>query len=217
MGKIIYPPPVGVIPDRSYDTPSLRVQRYWYRHPFRAFYLMRALMRENPRPFSREWPEMKSNGKTIKTPSGRWEFKISKERPQFRKPPQPYLGGCPMCGGVRYNLGWHSDWDGKGKSKQGWWHQSCSSAYRLMTSPAEFSQVFYDRQGGFCALTNDPLSDSYDIDHIIPLYRVFRDFGHLEQDELIGFWGPGNLRAITKEAHKRKNAYEAAERSAFRN
>lgn len=210
MSKISQPPCVKVIPERTFDTPALRVDRYWHRHPLRAFNLMRALMRSNPKPYESDWPQ-------IVTPS-KW-CKVEKRhihglpKAKFRIPPQPYKYGCPMCGLTRYNLGWHTDWNGLGMSDRGYWHKACAAAFGMMQAPSNYSNFFKERQNGLCAITQDPLNDDCDIDHIIPLYRVYRDFGHLPIDQIVGFWGPWNLRAITLDAHKVKNAYEAKERA----
>jgi len=137
------PAPVGVIPPRTYDTPALMVKRYWHRHPHRAFALMRAMMAANPAEYENPWPLLKSRGRSVKTPDGKWEFKITSKAPQYRNPPRPF---------------------------------------------------------------------EIDIDHTIPLYRVFRDFSHLPPHRLINFWGPNNLRAVNNAAHRVKNANEARSR-----
>jgi len=205
---------VKSLPAKSFDTPSMRVQRYWFRRPFEAWLLMHKMMSEQSEPPKFEWPRMKGVGR-FHTINGRWTQ--TKFKPMFREPPKsPYSHlGCPMCGGVRYNLGWHEDWDGKGKSARGYWHVPCNIGLTLMQNPHDFWKNFFEKQNGICALSGEPLGEhtNFDIDHIIPLYQVYRDFNHLPLIEFIKFWGPDNLRAITKAAHKEKNSQEAAERA----
>lgn len=183
---------------------------------------MKALMQKQTLEPKFEWPRKRSQSRyTWRHPdTGEPGLIVRPDKILFREFPKPFNhgghgAGCPMCGGVRYNLGWHTDWDGTGKSKTGYWHKACAAAYALMSTPNEYSSFFYTRQDGFCSVTGEELIDGqYQIDHIIPLYRVYRDFGHIPVLELIEFWGPNNLRAITTEAHKDKNRYEARERAA---
>ena len=120
-----------------------------------------------------------------------------------------------MCGGKRYALGWHKDWDGSGESKRGYWHAACSASYNMMRSPFDFWKFFYERQDGKCSLSGDDLGgiDNIQIDHFVPLYQVFRDYREYPIEDILVFWGPDNLRAVTKSAHKIKSKYEAGERS----
>lgn len=209
-----FPPGVGSIPTFEGNTPSLRVWRYWKRHPARAFYLMRGLVRSNPKPITISWPQMN----TV------WKFdpvirqrKPNGQKANFRRPPQPYTNqsGCPMCGLPRFSFGWHNDWDGKGETSRGRWHRSCFMAFDFMSKPNEFGYFFEERQNGLCALSGEPLKN-FSIDHNYPLYKVYRNFSHLPIDQLLGFWGPGNLRAVNDGPHKRKSAAEARERAEWR-
>lgn len=122
-----------------------------------------------------------------------------------------------MCGGKRYKLGWHKDWDGSGESDKGWWHVSCGTAYSLMTTPNDFVDYFKKKQNGLCGISGEKFiaGEKIDMDHTIPLYRVFRDYGHLPIEKIMQFWGPRNLRAVKNSQHKIKNKYEAKERSTF--
>ena len=185
---------------------------------------MRALMTAQTREPKYEWPRTRQQSRyTWRHPdTGEPGLIVRPDKILFREFPKPYNhgghgGGCPMCGGPRYALGWHKDWDGTGESKRGYWHYACSAAYRLISTPNEYGKFFKERQNGICAISGQPLIEGlYDIDHIIPLYRVYRDFGHIPVLDLIEFWGPGNLRAITQDAHKNKNRYEAGERAAYK-
>lgn len=209
----IEPPGVKTVPRKSFDTPSLRVDRYWRKHPVRAFQLMRALMRSNPNPYERDWPQFVTASKWCALEN---KHIYGVPKPKFRIPPQPYKYGCPMCGLTRYSLGWHTDWDAKGMSDRGYWHKACAAAFRMMQTPNEFANFFKDRQNNICAITGVSLAGTkYNIDHMIPLYRVYRDFGHLPIDQIVGFWGPKNLRAISLKAHAAKNKHEARERSSY--
>lgn len=217
------PPSVKTVPRMSWDTPSLRVSRYWNRHPERAFALMMAMIRANETPAISDWPRVRPQSYfTWHGPEGKPAMIKKPDKILFRHPPQPYLRhdpykmiGCPMCGGERYSLGWHRDWDGKGPSARGYWHVACSAAFNMMRSPFDFRQFFYDRQNGKCSLSGDDLGNVNDIqiDHFVPLYQVYRDYSDYSVKDLLVFWGPENLRAVTKKAHKAKSKHEAAERS----
>lgn len=171
-------------------------------------------MRSNPRPYENEWPKTKRRFHFDPVAGKR---KLSKVENLFRTPPKPYAEGCPMCGLPRFALGWHYDWNGSGETPpgRGHWHKACAAAFRLMTAPRDFEMFFRRRQGNRCSLSGVLLGETVDIDHMIPLYRVYRDFGHLDPDELVGFWGPANLRAVDPVAHKEKCAFEARERSSY--
>lgn len=217
------PPAVKVVPRMGYDTPSLRVSRYWYRHPRRAFALMMAMMRANETPIISDWPRVVSQSRfTWHGPGGKPATIIKPDKTLFREPPQPYLShepyrmiGCPMCGGQRYKLGWHKDWDGSGICQKGYWHAACGTAYRLMRNPFDYWKYFYDRQNGICSLSGESLGEknNIQIDHFVPLYKVYRDYRDYPIEDIMVFWGPDNLRAVTKKAHKIKSKFESAERA----
>ena len=202
------PKAVKTVPRHDFDTPALRVRRYWHRHPARAFALMRAMAVANNEPIISDWPRVVSQSRyTWHGPNG---------EPAIIHKPYKMIG-CPMCGGDRYALGWHSDWDGSGTSPRGYWHAACSAAYDLMGKPGDHWRFFAERQNWKCSLSGDDLDPGgadIEIDHFVPLYQVFRDY-HPDYSvlDLMIFWGPDNLRAVTKKAHKAKSKHEAGERA----
>ena len=49
---------------------------------------------------------------------------------------------------------------------------------------------------------------SSQIDHKVPLYRVWREHRNLPWPELLAFWGLPNLQVLNRQAHIAKSASE---------
>lgn len=146
-----------------------------------------------------------------------------------RSPPLPFhsflhrgAGTCRVCGQPIYGGGSYRSSAGP-VAKRLTWHTVCTVSYFLMTKPSDQAAALVFRQDGLCAITREPLGPpaaayitSVDVDHEVPLFRV-RDHHAAEPwYELIRFWGSGNLRAITGEAHRNKSATEARERAGLK-
>lgn len=141
-----------------------------------------------------------------------------------RRPPLPFWearsvpGQCRVCGQPIYAGG---TWQGMEEpSKRLTWHRVCATAYLLWRTPADYASEIVVMQRGLCPDSGEaigPPATKYigdiDIDHRLPIYRVRRDHGDLPWFDLLRFWGLSNLCAITRAAHLRKSAIEAAERA----
>ena len=79
-----------------------------------------------------------------------------------------------------------------------------------------FVQPLKRRQGRRCAVTGKRLFKSAEIDHRVPLFRVWREHRDRPWPELLDFWGAPNLQVIGRESHVGKSAEEAGARSAAR-
>jgi hypothetical protein len=66
-------------------------------------------------------------------------------------------------------------------------------------------------------VTGKRLLRTAEIDHRVPLYRVWREHRTQPWPNLLSYWGASNLQVITRDAHLRKCAAEARERSAYWN
>ena len=68
------------------------------------------------------------------------------------------------------------------------------------------------RQKYRCAESGRRLSQNAEVDHKLPLFKVWREHRHMEWPRLLGFWGLPNLRVINRDAHAQKCAEEARDR-----
>ncbi len=187
--------------------PRLAVESYWRAHPLRADRLARALARRTG------------------APAG-WAWRLSGERHgglprDFRTPPAPYREGehaggpgrCCVCGQPVFRFGWHADLWAKGANGRAAWHACCVAAWKLWTAPGAQARHLRQRQGRRCPETGTRLLKTAEVDHRIPLFRVWRDHRDAPWPDLLGFWGAPNLQVINRPAHVRKCAAEAGERS----
>ncbi|MDB5591773.1 hypothetical protein [Enterovirga sp.] len=188
-------------------TPRRAVEGYWRAHPLRADRLARALARLSGTPEGWAWtPDAFTEGR----------------RASFRAPPAPYRepafargpGHCCVCGQPVFRFGWHRDLWGDGKpNRRATWHSACVVAWQLWCDPSGHVQALKRAQGRRCAESGRRLLRSAEIDHRVPLFRVWREHRDASWPELLGFWGRPNLQVINKDAHLRKCAGEASFRA----
>jgi len=135
----------------------------------------------------------------------------------FRIPPAPYrerrfargAGFCCICGQPVYRFGWHVDlWDG-GANRNAVWHAACVVAWDFWTAPSDYARVLKRLQQRRCAETGRRLWKTAEVDHRVPLFRVWREHRATPWPSLLGFWGLPNLQVINREAHVGKCAEEA--------
>jgi len=176
--------------------PRLAIDAYWRAHVIRADHLARALAAISG------------------APKG-WTWQIGST--SFRTPPAPYRekrysrgpGFCCVCGQPVYRFGWHKDlWD-NGPNPRATWHTACVVAWRLWTSPSAFDRVLRRLQARRCAQTGGRLWKTAEIDHRMPLFRVWREYRDTPWPALLDYWGTPNLQAINRDAHVEKCADEA--------
>jgi hypothetical protein len=198
--------------------PRLAVDSYWRAHPLRADRLARALA-------------AKSGG-----PAG-WTWRLADEKPQrrkgrhrvsddlkpdwlaasFRVPPAPYrerafargAGFCCICGQPVYRFGWHVDLWARGANHNAAWHAACVVAWDLWTAPSDHAGVLKRLQRRRCAQTGGRLWKTAEVDHRVPLFRVWGEHRDTPWPTLLGFWGVPNLQVINRDAHVGKCAEEA--------
>ena len=151
-------------------TPRLAMDSYWGAHPIRADRLARALAARSG------------------APSG-WSWRLGDGREKglpatFRTPPAPYREGayargpgfCCVCGQPVYRLGWHVDlWDA-GANKNAHWHGACVIAWQFWNAPSGEIRLLRRLQARRCGQTGGRLWKSAEVDHCVPLFRVWREY-----------------------------------------
>jgi hypothetical protein len=187
-------------------TPRLAVDSYWRAHPLRADQLARALAARTGAPHGWSW----QLGKTkIGLPA------------TFRVPPAPYRerahtrgpGFCCVCGQPVYQFGWHTDLWNTGPNKRAAWHCACVIAWQFWNAPNAQAPLLRRLQARRCGQTGGRIWKNAEVDHRVPLYRVWSEYRETPWPHMLRFWGLPNLQVINREAHVQKNADEARDRS----
>ena len=186
--------------------PRLAIDSYWRVHPVRADRLARALAAKTGAPVGWTW----------RLASGR-----AKDLPAtFRAPAAPYRekkyhlgpGFCCVCGQPVYRLGWHVGlWD-DGINRNATWHAACVAAWNFWSAPSDHVRLLKRLQGRRCGETGNRLSRTAEVDHRVPLFRVWQERRDEPWPDLLGYWGVENLQVINREAHVVKCAAEASYR-----
>jgi hypothetical protein len=190
--------------------PRLAVDGYWRAHPVRADRLARALAAQSG------------------TPAG-WTWRLASARKTdlpktFRFPPAPYRerkfargpGCCCVCGQPVYRLGWHVDLWNAGPNPKAGWHACCVIAWNFWSAPSGHVRLLKRMQERRCRESGKRLLKSAEVDHRVPLFRVWQEHRERPWPELLGFWGVPNLQVINRDAHAAKCAAEASYRSLAR-
>jgi hypothetical protein len=188
-------------------TPRLAIESYWGAHPIRADRLARALAAKTGPPVG--WTWLISHNSKTGLPS------------TFRTPPAPYRertyglgpGFCRICGQSVYKLGWHRDLWNAGPNKNAVWHCACVSAWQFWNAPNGEAALLRRLQGRRCGQTGGRLWKDADVDHRVPLFRVWRDHRSEGWPSLLNYWGLPNLQVINRDVHVTKCAIEARHRA----
>jgi hypothetical protein len=189
-------------------TPRLAIDSYWRAHPVRADRLARALATRSGAPAGWTW-QLGSNRKA--------GLPIT-----FRTPPAPYreraytrgAGFCCVCGQPVYRFGWHVDLWNAGPNKNANWHCACVIAWEFWNAPSGEALLLRRLQARRCGQTGRRLWKSAEVDHRIPLFRVWKEYRDTPWPKLLDFWGSPNLQVINRDAHVAKSALEARDRRA---
>ena len=187
-------------------TPRLAIDSYWRAHPIRADRLARSLAARTGAPT-------------------RWTWRLGDDRESgspvtFRTPPAPYRerayalgpGFCCVCGQPVYRFGWHVDlWD-RGINKNASWHCACVIAWQFWNAPSGEVRLLRRLQTRRCGQTGGRLWKSADVDHRVPLFRVWSEHRDTPWPALLDYWGLPNIQVINREAHLVKCFTEARDR-----
>jgi hypothetical protein len=191
-------------------TPRLAIDSYWRAHPLRADRLARALARRSGAPQGWNW--RLGGGRNSGLPA------------TFRVPPAPYRerrygrggGFCRVCGQAVYRFGWHVDLWNAGPNRNANWHCACAVAWQFWNAPSGETRLLRRLQARRCAESGGRLWKNAEVDHRVPLFRVWSELRGTQWPALLDFWGLPNLQVINREAHLAKCAGEARERSEAR-
>ncbi|RED22238.1 hypothetical protein BJ123_14228 [Rhodopseudomonas thermotolerans] len=196
---------------RRYVPSTLRaaVDSYWRAHPLRAERLARMLAARSGAPADWQWQLGESEAGLPAT---------------FRIPPAPYRekayqrgpGFCCVCGQPVYRFGWHADLWQAGINTNATWHSACVTAWQFWNAPSGHTKLLRRLQGRRCRETNRRLLRTAEVDHLVPLFQVWRQHRDLGWPELLGYWGLPNLQVINREVHAAKCANEARDRRSLR-
>jgi len=191
-------------------TPRLAIDGYWRAHPLRADRLARALAARSG------------------APAG-WTWRLGDDRDSglavsFRAPPAPYRearyqrgkGFCCVCGQPVYRFGWHADLWGTGINKNAGWHCACVIAWQFWNQPSGEAALLRRVQARRCAQSGGRLWRNAEVDHRVPLFRVFAEHRDTPWPALLDYWGLPNLQVINRDVHVAKCAAEAQDRRATR-
>ena len=109
-----------------------------------------------------------------------------------------------MCGQPVYRFGWHVDlWD-TGVNKNAVWHCACVIAWQFWNAPSGQARILRRLQARRCSETGARLWKSAEVDHRVPLFRVWSEYRDAPWPELLDYWGLPNLRMINRDAHAAK-------------
>jgi hypothetical protein len=206
--------------------PRLAVDSYWRAHPVRADRLARALAAKSGAPAEWRWQFANDDAPGALAKSGRSRRKgarqpgIMRGAPTFRTPPAPYReqrfalgpGFCCVCGQPVYRFGWHVDLWSRGPNTNAVWHAACVVAWDFWTAPSDYVGVLRRLQRRSCALGGGRLWKTAEVDHRVPLFRVWREHRALAWPLLLRFWGAPNLQVINRDRHVDKCAVETRQR-----
>jgi 5-methylcytosine-specific restriction endonuclease McrA len=121
-----------------------------------------------------------------------------------------------VCGQQVYRLGWHKDLWQAGPNKNAAWHSACVVAWQFWNAPNSEREILRRLQQRRCAHTGRRLWKSAEIDHRIPLFRVWGEHRDLAWPKLLDFWGLPNLQVINRDVHLAKTVDEAVYRKSTR-
>lgn len=191
-------------------TPRLAIDSYWRAHPLRADRLARALAAMSGAPPGWTWRLATGRGSGLPA--------------SFRVPPAPYRerthargpGSCCVCGQPVFRFGWHVDLWSAGPNKNATWHCACVIAWQFWNAPSGEARLLRRLQARRCAEGGGRLWKNAEIDHRVPLFRVWNEHRETPWPALLDYWGLPNLQAINRDAHVAKCADEARERSVAR-
>jgi hypothetical protein len=105
-------------------------------------------------------------------------------------------GFCCVCGQPVYRFGWHIDlWD-SGANMNANWHCACVIAWQFWNAPSDYVRLLRRLQAWRCGQSGGRLWKSAEVDHRIPLFRVWSEHRETPWPDLLNYWGLPNFQVI---------------------
>ena len=96
------------------------------------------------------------------------------------------------------------------------WHCACVIAWQFWNAPNGYCRLLRRLQGWRCGQSGRRLWKSAEVDHRVPLFRVWNEHRKTSWPDLLSYWGLPNLQVINRDVHAEKCAAEAQDRRAAR-
>ena len=93
------------------------------------------------------------------------------------------------------------------------WHCACVIAWEFWNAPSDEAALLRRLQARRCGQTGGRLWRDAEVDHRVPLFRVWSEHRELPWPKLLDFWGLPNLQVINRDVHAAKCALEARDRT----
>jgi hypothetical protein len=123
---------------------------------------------------------------------------------------------CCICGQPVFRFGWHVDLWNAGANKNATWHSACVIAWEFWIAPSSQARLLRRLQARRCGQTGGRLWKDAEVDHRVPLFRVWSDHPDMPWPTLLDFWGLPNLQVVNRNAHVTKSVLEAHDRRVAR-
>ena len=121
-------------------------------------------------------------------------------------------GHCCVCGQPIFRFGWHRDlWGDRRPNRNATWHSCCVAAWNLWIAPSDHVRHLKVLQKRRCLATGERLLKNAEVDHHVPLFKVWHDYGDRPWPELLAFWGVPNLQVINRSSRVEKCAPQRRE------
>jgi hypothetical protein len=94
------------------------------------------------------------------------------------------------------------------------WHCAFVIAWQFWNAPSSYARTLRRLQARRCGQSGGRLWKSAEVDHRVPLFRVWSELRQRPWPDLLNYWGLPNLQVINRDVHVTKCAIEARDRSA---
>jgi hypothetical protein len=85
-------------------------------------------------------------------------------------------------------------------------------AWEFWIAPSSQVRLLRRLQARRCGQTGGRLWNDAEVDHRVPLFRVWSDHRNVSWPKLLDFWGMPNLQVVNRDAHVTKSILEARDR-----
>jgi hypothetical protein len=101
-------------------------------------------------------------------------------------------------------------------NKNATWHCACVIAWQFWNAPSSEATILRRLHSRRYSQTGGRLRKTAEVDHRVPLFRVWSEHRDTPWPGLLYYWGPPNLQMINRDAHAAKAQQIARDRGAWR-